>query len=129
MDLVETYKEELRLIDKPWKGLWIGLLVLVLILLPWFTGEDLLYIMTLVFIYSVGVQGQNILIGYTGQISLGQAGFLAIGAFSFGHLSRAGVPLLGGLLGAGLVGAGIGALAGVAVDASIKGRKVLYKAR
>ena len=62
MDLVESYKDELRLIDRPWKGFWIGLLVLALILLPWFTGEDLVYIATLVFIYSIGVQGQNILI-------------------------------------------------------------------
>jgi branched-chain amino acid transport system permease protein len=112
MDLVESYKDELRLIDKPWKGFWIGLLVLVLILLPWFTGEDLVYVVTLIFIYSVGVQGQNILIGYTGQISLGQAGFLAIGAFTFGHLSKAGVPLIGGLLGAGLVAALFGVLVG-----------------
>jgi branched-chain amino acid transport system permease protein len=112
MDLVESYKEELRLIDKPWKGFWIALLVLALILLPWFTGEDLVYIATLVFIYSIGVQGQNILIGYTGQISLGQAGFLAIGAFTFGHLSKAGAPLLLGLLGAGLVAAFFGVLVG-----------------
>ena len=49
--------------------------------------DYLVYIATVVFIYAIGVQGQNILIGYTGQISFGQAGFLAIGAYTFGHAS------------------------------------------
>jgi len=100
MDLVESYKDELKLIEKPWKGIWIGLLLTVLILLPWFVEPHLVYVVTLIYIYAIGVQGQNILIGYTGQISLGQAGFLAIGAFAFGHLSRAGAPLLFSILGA-----------------------------
>jgi branched-chain amino acid transport system permease protein len=100
MDLVESYKDELKLIEKPWKGIWIGLVLTVLILLPWFGDAHLVYVTTLIYIYAIGVQGQNILIGYTGQISLGQAGFLAIGAFTFGHLSRAGAPLLFSILGA-----------------------------
>ena len=112
MDLVESYKDELRLIDRPWKGFWIGLLLLGLILLPWIGDEYLVYVTTLISIYAIGVQGQNILIGYTGQISLGQAGFLAIGAFTFGHLSRAGVPLLPALLGAGLLAGLFGVIVG-----------------
>jgi hypothetical protein len=36
MDLIESYKEELRLIRKPWTGFWIGLLAVALILLPWY---------------------------------------------------------------------------------------------
>src|SRR3989442_15180214 len=56
--------------------------------------------------------GQNILIGYTGQISFGQAGFLAIGAFAFGHLRIWGAPFLVALVAAGggaaLAGGGVG---------------------
>jgi branched-chain amino acid transport system permease protein len=96
MDLIESYKEELQLIRKPWTRVWVGLFVLCLILLPWvaqkFGHEHITYVFTIIFIYAIGVQGQNILIGYTGQISFGQAGFLAIGAFTFGHLSRLGLP-------------------------------------
>jgi ABC-type branched-chain amino acid transport system, permease component len=103
MDLIESYKEEMRLIRRPWTGVWIGLLLVTLILLPWFGREYWVYVATLIFIYSIGVQGQNILIGYTGQISFGQAGFLAIGAFTFGHLSRMGCPLVFNLLGAGVL--------------------------
>src|SRR5688572_1568896 len=56
--------------------------------------------------------GQNLLIGYTGQISFGQAGFLAIGAFTFGHLRIWGAPFLVALLGAGLLAAVAGVLVG-----------------
>ncbi len=92
MDLIESYKEELQLIRKPWTRIFVGSLLILLILLPWITQEYITYIVTIIFIYSIGVQGQNLLIGYTGQISFGQAAFLAIGAFTFGHLSRMGVP-------------------------------------
>jgi branched-chain amino acid transport system permease protein len=67
---------------------------------------------TVIFIYCIGVQGQNLLIGYTGQISFGQAGFLAIGAFTFGHLSRMGIPWPLGLMGAGLAAGFFGLLVG-----------------
>jgi branched-chain amino acid transport system permease protein len=112
MDLIESYKEELRLIRKPWTGFWIGLLLIALILLPWYGKEHWVYILTLIFIFSIGVQGQNLLIGYTGQISFGQAGFLALGAFTFGHLVRLGLPVLLALLCAGLLAGLFGLLVG-----------------
>ncbi|MFO7667029.1 MAG: branched-chain amino acid ABC transporter permease [Desulfobacterales bacterium] len=112
MDLIESYKEELRLVRKFWTGFWIVLLLIALILLPWYGKEHWVYILTLIFIFSIGVQGQNLLIGYTGQISFGQAGFLALGAFTFGHLVRLGVPTVISLLCAGLVAAVFGLLVG-----------------
>jgi branched-chain amino acid transport system permease protein len=112
MDLIESYKEELRLIRKPWTGFWIGMLLVALILLPWYGKEHWVYILTMIFIFSIGVQGQNLLIGYTGQISFGQAGFLALGAFTFGHLVRLGVPILPALLCAGLLAGLFGLLVG-----------------
>ncbi len=112
MDLIENYKQELQLIRKPWTRVWVGAFVLLLLLLPWFAPEYIIYTSTLIFIYAVGVQGQNLLIGYTGQISFGQAGFLAIGAFTFGHLSRFGMPWPIGLLGAGLAAGLFGILVG-----------------
>ncbi len=112
MDLIESYNEELRLVRKFWTGFWIVLLLIALILLPWYGKEHWVYILTLIFIFSIGVQGQNLLIGYTGQISFGQAGFLALGAFTFGHLVRLGVPILISLLCAGLLAALFGLLVG-----------------
>lgn len=112
MDLIESYKEELQLIRKPWTRAWVGLLLAGLILLPGFAPEHVTYIVTIIFIYCVGVQGQNLLIGYTGQISFGQAGFLAIGAFTFGHLSRIGVPWPLSLPAAGLAAGIFGLVVG-----------------
>ena len=102
MDLIESYREELQLIRRTWTRVWVGA----------FVPEYITYIVTLIFIYSIGVQGQNLLIGYTGQISFGQAGFLAIGAFTFGHLNQLGVPWPLGLLLAGLVAGFFGILVG-----------------
>ena len=112
MDLIESYKEELQLIRKPWTRVWVGAFILCLLLLPWFAPEHITYIVTIIFIYSIGVQGQNLLIGYTGQISFGQAGFLAIGAFTFGHLNQFGAPWPLGLLLAGLAAGVFGILVG-----------------
>ncbi len=112
MDLIESYKEELKLIRKTWSKVWVSLLLLSLILAPWYAPEHIIYILTVIFIYSIGIQGQNLLIGYTGQISFGQSGFLAIGAFTFGHMMRAGIPwpicLLCGGIAAGLFGLVVG---------------------
>ena len=112
MDLIESYKEELQLIRKPWTRVWVGAFVLCLLLLPWFAPEHITYIVTVIFIYSIGIQGQNLLIGYTGQISFGQAGFLAIGAFTFGHMNQWGVPWPLGILAAGLTAGAFGIIVG-----------------
>ena len=112
MDLIESYKEELQLIRKPWTRVWVGVLVLFLLLLPWYAPEHIGYIATIIFIYTIGVQGQNLLIGYTGQSSFGQAGFLAIGAFCFGHLTRLGIPWPLALFSAGLAAGLFGLVVG-----------------
>ncbi len=113
MDLVESYKEELRFIRKPWTGLWVFILLAALLLLPFYASDFMVYIAAQIFIFSIGAQGQNLLIGYTGQISFGQAGFLAIGAFTFGHLAGAGVPLPLALAAAGFMAGIFGLLVGI----------------
>jgi branched-chain amino acid transport system permease protein len=112
MDLIESYREELQLIRKPWTRIWVGSLVLAMFLLPWYGSEAATYVATIICIYAIGVQGQNLLIGYTGQISFGQAGFLAIGAYAFGHLARLGVPWPIGLLAAGTAAGLFGVIVG-----------------
>ena len=112
MDLIESYKEELQLIRKPWTRVWVAAFIFCVLLLPWFAAEHITYIATIIFIYSIGVQGQNLLIGYTGQISFGQAGFLAIGAFTFGHLNQWGVPWPLSIFAAGLSAGFFGILVG-----------------
>lgn len=111
MDLVESYREDLRFARRPLARVLLALLVAALVGLPWVAPDHVVFLATLVALYSIGVMGQNLLIGYTGQISFGQAGFLAIGAFTFGHLRIWGAPFLVALIGAGA----LAALAGVIV--------------
>ncbi len=112
MDLIESYREELQLIRKPWTRIWVSAIVVALLLLPWYAQEHWVYVATIICIYAIGVQGQNLLIGYTGQISFGQAGFLAIGAYTLGHLVRLGIPWPLGLLGGGIVAGLFGIVVG-----------------
>ena len=92
MDLVESYAEDLRFARKRVTRALLGLLLLALAVFPLVAPDWMVFLATLVALYAIGVMGQNILIGYTGQISFGQAGFLAIGAFGFGHLRIWGAP-------------------------------------
>ena len=112
MDLVETYREELRFArGRVVRGLLAVALVLALAL-P-FSGQPAWIVRgTLIAITAIGVLGQNVLIGYAGQISFGQAGFLAIGAYAFAHLISAGFPWLLALAGAGLAAAAGGVVVG-----------------
>lgn len=62
-------------------------LLIAIIIAPFFTGEYLLYIFTLSAIYAIVAQGLNILLGFSGQISIGHAGFISIGAYVSGLLA------------------------------------------
>jgi branched-chain amino acid transport system permease protein len=56
--------------------------------------------------------GVSLLMGYSGQVSLGQGSFFAIGAYTAGVLATSGCPSLLGLLAAPLVAAGVAAVIG-----------------
>ena len=105
MDLVESYREDLAFARKPLTRALLAGLLGALAVFPWVAPEHLVFLATLVALYAIGVMGQNLLIGYTGLISFGQAGFLAIGAFAFGHLRLWGVPFPLALAGAGAAAA------------------------
>jgi branched-chain amino acid transport system permease protein len=112
MDLVESYREDLAFARKPLARALLAALVAALLALPWSAPGAWLVRLSLICLYAIGVMGQNLLIGYTGQISFGQAGFLAIGAYAFGHLRLLGVPFLPALAGAGAAGGLAGGLVG-----------------
>jgi branched-chain amino acid transport system permease protein len=89
----------------------LGAVVCALIAVPAYADAAWLVRASLIWLTAIGVMGQNLLIGYTGLISFGQAGFLAIGAYTFGHLRLAGAPVPIALAGEG----GAAAVAGLAV--------------
>lgn len=64
------------------------LLILLAIVFPVISQNDyFIHVMTLSFIWMIGVYGLNLLAGYTGYLSLAHAGFFAIGAYSLGLLT------------------------------------------
>jgi branched-chain amino acid transport system permease protein len=60
----------------------------VLVLLPFILSDYNVYLASLVGIFFIAILGLNILIGYTGQISIGHGAFMAIGAFTTAIMSR-----------------------------------------
>jgi branched-chain amino acid transport system permease protein len=60
--------------------------------LGWAIPGQWLSIITQIAIFVIAAQGLNILVGYTGQISLGQAAFMAVGAYSTALMAK-GFPI------------------------------------
>ncbi|WP_460123139.1 branched-chain amino acid ABC transporter permease [Pseudomonas sp. S2_C03] len=94
----------------------IALLVIAFVIVP-LTGNDywLNAILIPFLVLSLAGLGLNLLTGYTGQTSVGAAGFMAVGAFAtYGFLLR--LPELGlpvALLGGGLISAVVGFVFGL----------------
>jgi len=89
-------------------------LVILLFALPFFSGKYILYMAIHILLLSVFSLGFNLLFGYTGLLSFGQAGFYAVGAYGCAKILLAVPSLLLGLLGgvaiAGLVSLALGIL-------------------
>jgi branched-chain amino acid transport system permease protein len=66
-------------------------------------------------IFSLAALGLNILTGYAGQLSLGSAAFMAVGAFAaYNFMLRVpGMPIIGAFLLGGICAAGVGILFGL----------------
>jgi branched-chain amino acid transport system permease protein len=73
-----------------------------------------LSIVNLIFIAIVGALGLNILVGYTGQISIGHAAFMSVGAYTAANLAvNFNLPFIITLPAGGLMAALIGAVVGI----------------
>jgi branched-chain amino acid transport system permease protein len=109
-----SYASELRLRHTRTEKVRLALVIALLAALPWMLDNYWLSIVNSIGIAVVGAVGLNILVGFTGQISLGQGGFLAVGAFTSALLSgRAGLPIPLSVAAAMLVTAAAGAVIGL----------------
>ncbi len=111
----ESYQQELTIFETDFGRLWMLVgLALLFGVLPFLCGPYLLYILNTVGIYAIGAVGLNLLIGYTGQISLGHGAFFGVGAYTAGILaSKLGVPFWAAVPAAGLMTAAVGMLFGL----------------
>ncbi len=102
--LKETYIADAALFDSRTQKVWLAVGVALLLLFPFMAGEYWLYLACLVSINVASATGLNILTGYTGLVSLGQAAFMGLGAYTVAILqTKAGTPFLLNILAGGIV--------------------------
>ena len=100
----QTYQADEALFDTRVQRLWLLFLAAALALFPFVADAYWLYLACLVAINVASATGLNILTGYTGLVSLGQAAFMGLGAYTVAVLEqRLGTPALLNLLAAGVV--------------------------
>lgn len=91
-----------------------ALAVLFVLVVPLTLTPYLVTIVNLVLIAVVGALGLNILVGYTGQISVGHGAFMSVGAYTAANLIvRTGAPFYIALPAGGLMAALVGAIVGI----------------
>jgi branched-chain amino acid transport system permease protein len=109
-----SYRADLALRHTPVEYIRLVLALVIVLALPSLVSPFWLTVLNQIGIAVIGAIGLNILVGYTGQISLGQGGFLAVGAYTAGLIAvnTSASPLLG-LLAAVVVTAVVGAFFGL----------------
>src|SRR5712675_1842848 len=91
-----------------------AIIVLFVVILPATLHEYYLSIINLSLIAIVGALGLNILVGYTGQISVGHAAFMSVGAYTAANLAvHLQLPFWITLPAGGLMAALVGAIVGI----------------
>ncbi|SMX76458.1 amino acid/amide ABC transporter membrane protein 2, HAAT family [Brevibacterium sp. Mu109] len=109
-----SYRSELRLWHTRPQIVRMAVLAVIVIILPFILDDYWLALANTALIAAIGAIGLNILVGYTGQISLGQGGFLAVGAFTSAILTdRLGMPAPVSIIGAVMLTAAIGVIVGL----------------
>ena len=107
------YAQDLRLFKHGGQVFWYGLLTALLLAAPFAVGEYVMSQLQFICIYSIVGLGLMLLVGFTGQISLGHAAFLAIGAYTEALLQAKGVPFFISLPCAALFSAAVGWVVGL----------------
>ena len=113
--LKTTYEADMALYPLPIARWTVaGLALFFFLVLPLSVHEYYLSIVNLVSIAVVGALGLNILVGYTGQISVGHGAFMSVGAYTAANFAvRLDWPWGVNLVLGGLMAAAVGAVVGI----------------
>lgn len=111
----ERYEQELTVFETDFGRLWTTLgIVALFALVPFVASPYTLYVINTIGIVAIAAVGLNILIGYTGQISLGHGAFFGVGAYGAAVLAtRWDWPLAAAVPAAGLITALVGMVFGL----------------
>ncbi len=82
-----SYASELALFDTPAKRASTGALLLLAVALPVLLADEVLQLLAVCCVAAIGAIGLGLVTGYAGQVSLGHAFFLAIGAYTAAAIS------------------------------------------
>ncbi|HEX9683719.1 MAG TPA: branched-chain amino acid ABC transporter permease [Acidimicrobiales bacterium] len=112
-DLHTDYAAALRLVPNSWVRTGAGLAALAWLAGPLILSDFWVVVLGYAGVAAVGALGLNLLTGYTGQVSLGHAFFLGIGAYVAAQFGGAwDLPLFIWLPACAVVGAAVGAVVG-----------------
>jgi branched-chain amino acid transport system permease protein len=107
----ENYAQDMSIFRRRTHWVWFILFCIFLAAVPLFASAHILTVVITIAITIITIMGLNILIGYAGQISIGQAGFMAVGAYTSAILTTtSGLPFWVALPCAGLMAALIGVI-------------------
>jgi len=110
----ENYRSDERIFQTWFVRIWLIVFLILCVLFPFFGSEYMISTMIEVGIAIIACHGLNLLTGFTGQISLGQAAFMGVGAYTCSILvGQAGVPFIVALFLAGFVTALVGMVFGI----------------
>lgn len=113
MDRKVSHAEDLRLFDGALPAAAFAALCAALVAAPLLLPGYRVHMLNIIAIHVVIALGLNLLVGYTGQISLGHAAFLAVGAYTSVALVGRGIPYPVALIAAGLISAACGFVVGL----------------
>jgi branched-chain amino acid transport system permease protein len=113
-NLRKNYSQDTALFYTLASKVWLYIFCGLVLIYPNIVSKYYIYIVNITFINIIATIGLNILTGLTGQISLGQAAFLAIGAYTSTYLTaRFSCPILLTLPASGFMAALGGLLIGI----------------
>jgi branched-chain amino acid transport system permease protein len=111
----EDYAQELTIFDTDYGRVCLGLfLVFLFFVIPLTVSPYMLYILNTIGIAAIAAIGLNILVGYTGLISLGHGAFFGVGAYAAAILAtRVGLDFYLAIPAAGIITALVGMIIGI----------------
>lgn len=81
-NLKSTYGADERVLNNRYKQLFVWLSAIVIAAIPLFANDYVVLVAAQIGIMLIAVVGVNVVIGYTGLLSLGHGGFVALGAYA-----------------------------------------------
>ncbi|MDR5697530.1 MAG: branched-chain amino acid ABC transporter permease, partial [Armatimonadota bacterium] len=112
-DFKTSYAQDMALLDIRLYRVGFVLLAAGLVAAPWLLGRWI-FLLNDIAIFAIAATGLSVLMGFAGQISLGHAAFMAVGAYSSWFVTaQLGWPFVAALPLAGLSAFAVGAVVGL----------------